>query len=145
MSGAFIDGNETGYLAPVEGIHDGLEFTYQPLLVEERSTFLDKMEKCKDRAQQDRVTAIELERIIKDWNLNRPDGSMYPVTAKNILRLKFRLFNDIQAIAIYGTRGSDTKQSLPPEDKIEIDRTEIVSAIDGSNLNDAVDEARLKN
>lgn len=145
MSGAFIDGFENGYLAPVEGIHDGLEFTFQPLLVEERSTFLDKMEKCKDRAQQDRVTAIELERILKSWNILKPDGTAYPVTAKNILRLKFRLFNDIQAIAIYGTRGSDSMPSLPMDDKLEIDRTEVVSAMDGSNLNDAIDEARLKN
>jgi hypothetical protein len=145
VSGAFIDGVEDGYLAPSEGIHGGVRFTFTPLLVEERSAFLDKMEKCKDRAQQDRVTAIELERIIKSWDLTRPDGNPVPATAKNILRLKFRLFNEIQAIAIYGTRGSDSDPGEPIEDKLETDRTEIVSAIDGSNLNDAVDEAKLKN
>jgi hypothetical protein len=70
---------------------------------------------------------------------------MVPITAKNILRLKFRLFNDIKAIAIYGTRGSDSDPGEPVEVKLELDRTEFVSAIDGTNLNDAVEEARLKN
>jgi hypothetical protein len=145
VSGAFIDGTEDGYLAPAEGIHGGVRFSFQPLLVEERSLFLDKMEKCKDRAQQDRVTAMELEKILRKWDLTKPDGTMVPITAKNILRLKFRLFNDIQAIAIYGTRGSDSDPGEPVEVKLELDRTEVVSAMDGTNLNDAVEEARLKN
>ena len=115
------------------------------MLVEERSQFIDKIDKCKDRAQQDRVSAMELERLIKSWSFTKADGSAVQITAKNILRLKFHVFNELQAIIIFGSRGSDTKPSVSLEEKIETDRTEIVSALAGSNLNDEVEESRRKN
>jgi len=145
VASAFIEGVEEGYLAGVAGLHEAVEFTFSPLLVEERSQFIDKIDKCKDRAQQDRVSAMELERLIKSWSFTKADGSAVQITAKNILRLKFHVFNELQAIIIFGSRGSDTKPSVSLEEKIETDRTEIVSALAGSNLNDEVEESRRKN
>jgi hypothetical protein len=145
VASAFIEGAEEGYLAGVDGLHEAVEFTFTPLLVEERSQFIDKLDKCKDRAQQDRVSAMELERLIKSWSFQRADGTQVPVTAKNILRLKFHVFNELLSIIAFGTRGSDTKPSITIEEKLDIDRTEIVSALNGSNLNEEVEEARRKN
>lgn len=145
MASAFIEGSEEGYLAGIDGLHEAVEFTFSPLLVEERSLFIDKLDKCKDRAQQDRVAAMELERLIKSWSFVKADGSPVPVTAKNILRLKFHVFNEFQAIIIFGTRGSDTKPTVTVEERLETDRTEIVSALNGSSLNDETEEARRKN
>jgi hypothetical protein len=145
VASAFIEGSEEGYLAGVEGLHEAVEFSFTPLLVEERSQFIDKLDKCKDRAQQDRVSAMELERLIKSWSFQKADGSPVPVTAKNILRLKFHVFNELLSIVAFGTRGSDTKPSATVDDRLETDRTELVSALNGTNLNEEVEESRRKN
>lgn len=145
MSGAFIGDVETGYLAEIEGLHPECRFTYVPLLIEERSAFLERLDKCKDKAQQDRISALELEKVLRTWSLAKPDGGLVPITAKNILRLKYRLFNELQSIALFGLRGSDNDPSKPVEEKLSVDLTEVVSAINGTDLNSALEEARIKN
>ena len=141
---------ESAYLAPVENVYEQeIRFTYRPTLNEERSLASDDVRSAKDGAQADRKAANRLVKQLVCWSITRPDkdGKQVPLelSVKNILRLKFKVFDRLQAIAIYGTEGGDVDPESSAGCKDSIDATLADSAIGDLNYADTKAEADEKN
>lgn len=95
---------EQGYIAPVEGLHGALEFTFRPILPARRDAVARN-----DGEGFVTAAAKELAKAIKSWSASA-GGKALPVTEHNIRSAKPRLFDRLWLV-VAGYQPSDAKDA----------------------------------
>jgi hypothetical protein len=129
-----------GYIAPREGIHEGLEFTYEPMLPQTVSRLDDAIEK-EQGEKQALVIARELARHMKEWSEIDENGKPVPIDTENVRRLPFILHNTLHQI-MAGILASDTPTNQPMHCS---DDDDIQSLLEGEPPGIAAVETERKN
>lgn len=134
---------EPGYIQPLPHVHGEFRFTFRPTLVEERSQAMEAAGQLKADAC-DRAAASQIVQKLVTWSLVDARQRPVPITAKNVLRLKGRLFDRLYGI-ILGTEASDTDPLWRDEDKREHEERRLESALTGRPFGLVREEADEKN
>jgi hypothetical protein len=136
---SFIEDGQTldGYCAPIAGLHDGLSFTFRPILPEEQSEHIDARERFQGRKWAQYVAKFAAARLAV-WSLSEP-----PSPTK-VLRLQPRLFGKLYGILL-GTDASDINPAWPDQQKQEAADEELESALTGQSPAVVHDASTAKN
>lgn len=97
-----------GFVAPVSGLHQGLEFKYRLMTPGEVEDHLDKSGRLKGDAYA-LATAAKIAERLADWSECGEDEKVAPINAETVRELPHPLLFATMGI-IQGTRASD----LPP-------------------------------
>lgn len=99
MASAFInDGyTETAVLHEVPGLYPRVEFTFRPMLIEQR-VFYYKVAQKLEGVQLRRLIAGHLAQQLVEWDVKDRKGNVVPITVDNVMRLKSRFFDRLFAV-----------------------------------------------
>lgn len=101
-----------GYIAAAPGLYPAVRFQYRPLLVSERTSWVNEMNRRSDRHQ---ATAEMMARKLVTWDVKNGKGeTLDPKDAAQILRLKPRLYDRVLAI-VSGDEPGDPDPLRPEE------------------------------
>lgn len=120
---------ETGYIAARKKLHGHLRFQYRPVLIDERSLFLDEYQRLEVHRKNRRLAEFLTARLTS-WDWMRPSpskaGSQEPVplnateTPDEILRHMHPLmFDQLFGIIIGQEAGDDDPQAATPPAKFD--------------------------
>lgn len=119
---SFIEDGMTyrGYVAPVDGMHDGLDFEYLPMLEVELKDWRKRMDavanQTNDKAEQ--LLGQMLAKRIRSWDLRDSKGQVVPITGQTALRLHHTLMTHVTQI-VQGTKASDPRPQMEDVDEPE--------------------------
>ncbi len=115
----FIDTGctESGFIEGVPRLYPSVAFTFQPMLIDERTAYLKAGTKL-DGLQLRQLAARYLESHLKDWDLRDAKDDVVSITTANLLRLKERLFNRLFAV-VSTEEPPDARPEQTPEEAAE--------------------------
>ncbi len=97
-----------GYLAPVEGIHEGLEFEFRPMIPEQVEALHDRIAQTKIPGESMRLIAAAMVLQLVTWSEVDDNGGPRPIDLGTVSRLPRPLLLDMKGI-ITGVAASDLK------------------------------------
>lgn len=112
-----------GYVAPVARQHEGLRFTYRPMLPGEWAEIMDRVQGRKPR-ERTAIYATELAKRILWWSEVDGSDAPVPVSPSNVVLLPVPLWTAVLDVVV-GIRASDHD---PEEDK-SADDADIASMV----------------
>lgn len=131
-----------GYIAPIEGIHEGLEFTYRPMLpgqVEDLDVAIGR----KNGDAGVTVMAAGIARQLVSWSeVSRDKKEPVVISHESVRRLPHPLLTSLHRI-VTGIRASDPRPQAIQTDQSTSDYAkELDEVIAGKAPGDAVDADR---
>src|SRR5262245_30308487 len=111
---------ESAFLKGVARLYDDVRFSYRPLLIDERSEFLDCTGKLSP-AQRERETAKLMAGKLVSWDVTDRNGNALPANADNLLRLRPVLFQRLSFVVL-GIEAPDEDPNGTPEEQAERQR-----------------------
>ncbi|WP_417744845.1 hypothetical protein [Rosistilla oblonga] len=115
---------ENAYLAPRHGISTAIRFQYRPTPPNARTQLLEGVKKHTAERQEAMFSAAAARSIVS-WDIAGKDGELLEVTAANIMRLKWQVYNRIHSIVIFGTDGGDIDPDASDNEKNELADAEL--------------------
>lgn len=92
------------YVAPVEGLHQGLTFKRRPMLAEEVEETESQIAKATPR-QAVEIVVLTVTAKLVEWSEVTDDGKAAAITAGNVARLPYQLLNRVYRIVAGLTAG----------------------------------------
>ena len=130
-----------GYIAPVDGLHGELRFSYRPFLAAEKSTLQHKVKMASDPtlhyadAVAGRLTA---------WSLVGPKGEGVLITAASMRRVNPPLLDKLMDIVL-GLRATDVDATWVETAKNEATAAAAVAAETGATVGAVLEQQTEKN
>lgn len=120
MPAAIIDDGYTldGFIAPKEGIHDGLTFRYRPLTIKQYRALTDRIESAKTHEAAELHVAETIAAQLCDWDAKNGKGSVVEINRDNVTRMQPQLALSLLKI-IEGDWASDEKPDPKPSGSAE--------------------------
>jgi hypothetical protein len=105
----------TFFIAPMEGIHEGLSGSYRPLLAEQVEAIQESSEKAKSAATGLHLVASAVTKQLVSWS--EIDSSEKPVEIafESVRRLPYKLLHRLYRV-IAGLEPSDIEETATPEE-----------------------------
>lgn len=147
---------EDGYIKEEPLLYGEVRFKYRPAMPEERSAIMERIDKAKDGPHSHRIAAAELKKHLASWDLDKPNPKFkseeqtpdesprvaLEITAANILGLRFKLYDRLMGIVIYGLEGGDVDPEAKNDAKQAAeDDAHLESALSGRTFRATASEA----
>lgn len=104
-----------GRIAPVEGLHDGCEFKFRPLVRSQYEAIDKKYEQAGPQEREDLLGAVIAKHLI-EWSEVDGEGNARPVLAKHAAKLGLVVQRSIYDMCC-GFQPSDTPVSAAPKEQ----------------------------
>lgn len=97
-----------GYIEPVPGIHEGLDFEYRPMIPEQVEAMHDRISQTKIPGESMRIIAAQMSQSLTAWSEVDENGNARPIELATVSRLPRPLLLDVKGI-VSGMQASDLR------------------------------------
>lgn len=119
-----------GRIAAVNELHGELNFTFRPMVPNERDDIYAVIRRFADDPRKyNEVISKAIADKVQEWDARDTNGKTYPITPRNAANLQPELFDKLYNV-LMGTRASD-----PVEDQTEEEHGGYVASLMGTRTN----------
>jgi len=121
------------FIAAEPNLHDSLRFRFRPLLPEQADIFTREDFKSRPPRQSVLMVASAIKSQLVEWSEVDGQGKPLPLSAENIARLPWRLFNRLFNV-VAGFIPSDPLPDAPADEQCDYARELLAAAGEGVSI-----------
>lgn len=119
-----------GYIAAAPRLHPSLQFTFRPILSQNRAVIFRQIASANDPRREESLAAQAVKAQLVEWDLKDHKGEIVPIDVPAILRVQPRLMNRLFRI-VMGDEAGDEDPNLSDEQRSDAVEAELAAALAG--------------